>query len=219
MTQHNRWVRSWLPEKHPLLASDRPRVVDYIERFPIDNYNYRPLIEDHMNRFPGTGLIHVDWDTAFGIETRDAFEHAARASADRILVAPVRIYPDSTALSATVWNHRVPEHVVGPSRTIDVPGMDPVSTRDSHMAWRWVNENDPECALFGFGMIYIPYDICLEFLQSTALVGVRPDQVDEKAYVFNDYAFSNWYYRKHGLTRITWDIIPVHIHWQSAFEG
>jgi hypothetical protein len=197
MTQRNRWVRSWLPEDHPLLATDRPRVTDHIERFPIESYDYRPLIEDHVKRFPGQGLIHVDWDTAFGIETRDAFERAARASADGVLVAPVRIYPDSTALPETVWNHRLPSGPVDEDK--------PILTGD--MLWRWVTSEDEKCALFGFGMVYIDWGTCHQFLRNTQADGPQ-----------NDFYFSKWYYENYGLTRITWDIIPVHLHWQSAFE-
>lgn len=199
MTQRNRWVRSWLPEEHKLLQGNRPRVIDHIERFPIDNYDYRPLIADHAARFPGQGLIHVDWDTAFGIETRDAFERRARAQPESVLVAPVRIYPDSTALDRTVWNHRVPIH---PS------SLYAKYTEFTGSQWRWVQQDqDTEAALFGFGMLYIPYDICLEFCKAT---------LASKHY--NDYEFSKWHYEKHGLVPISWDIIPVHIHWESAFE-
>jgi len=199
MTQRNRWVRSWLPEGHKLLEGNRPRVIDYIERFPIDNYNYYPLIKDHAERFPGQGLIHVDWDTAFGIETRDAFERAARASADRVLVAPVRIYPDSTALDRTVWNHRVPLHP---------QGLRARYTEFTGAKWVWVQQDqDMEAALFGFGMLYIPYHVCEAFVREA------PDDLP-----LNDYDFSLWHYKKYGLVPITWDIIPVHIHWESAFE-
>lgn len=65
-----------------------------------------------------------------------------------------------------------------------------------------VQEGDPVCHLWGLGMTYLPRDIVRAFL-------------DAGDWTLSDGALSGWHYRHvRPNVPITWDIRPVHLHYQ-----
>lgn len=127
-------VRSW-PVRPP---AGRPHVIDDAARLVNDNYDYSGLAEFDDD------VIQLDWDTAVSREDVAGFAALARQHPDRVLVAPVPVYPDSRrGLPATVWNCR---RYDGPDRL------------------RYVTEQDPTCHLFGFGMVYLPAALVRAFV-------------------------------------------------------
>lgn len=109
----------------------RSYVVDDAKKFFNADYDYRGLAAFRDD------VVHIDWDTAVSREDLACFADLAREHPDRVLVAPVPVYPDSRAgLPGTVWNLR--RYTDGESRL------------------RYIEIGEPTCHLFGFGMVYLP---------------------------------------------------------------
>ena len=95
-------------------------------------YDYRPLFEQVDD-----DVLIVEWDIAAGAEHFEAMFDLIRATPDRVVAAPYRIY-------------LVPRD----------PGPHWVMRRfDDAGSLCWVTEGDESCHTFGFGMTYIPRDL------------------------------------------------------------
>lgn len=179
-----RLLRSW-PARIP--EGRTGYVVDGIERLVMDNHDYRVLGD------VGDDCVLLEWDLAIGLEELDLFMARAKATPQRVLVAPYRIYVSSGGLEVPlrqpIWAHRVY-----------------VNWRH-HM--RFVQPTDPFCHLFAFGMIYLPQQLVRRFLDDCA------DLLASRA--FDDTTFSSW----HSLhvedpgVPIAWDVRPVHLHYPT----
>ena len=156
----------------------RNYIVDDAERIAVDNYDYAALADIKDN------VIQLDWDTAVSRGDLIRFAKQAGREPGRPLVAPVPIYADNAPgiTGPYVWNCRK-----------YLPGM---------AAMRLVEEWEPDCDLFGFGMVYLPRDKILEFIDT--------------GWHFDDGTFSSWYFSRYGPTSITWDVRPVHIHYRIS---
>jgi hypothetical protein len=125
-------LRSW----PAVIPEGRGHVVDSIERFMIDRYDYRPLTT------VGDDVLLLEWDIAVGQTELKAFATRARATPDDVLVAPYRIYADTYGLPDDIWAHRWWDG--DGAGTVSPNGARPVAT------------GDPTCNLFGLGMVYLP---------------------------------------------------------------
>ena len=170
-------VRSF-PAEPP---ASRNYVVDDAVRLVNAGYDYRGLLE------VGDDVIHLDWDTALSREDLVAFADAARSDPDRVLVAPVPIYPDSRrGLPATIWNTRR-------------------YTSAARVAMEHNQHGDRFCHLFGFGMLYLPYALIKAFCE------------DEPDGPMGDMHFALWHYSnvRHEVP-LWWDGHPIHLHYRIS---
>jgi hypothetical protein len=160
--------------------ANRNYVVDDADRIYNANYDYSPLADIHDD------IIQLDWDTAVSRGDLVRFAEAARREPGRVLVAPVPIYPDDYPglPPPYVWNCR--------SYVGEGPGR----------ALRYVDEWEPECDLFGFGMVYLPRAMIYGFL--------------ETGWGFDDTSFASWYQLEHGPSPIAWDVRPIHLHYRIS---
>lgn len=117
-----------------------------------------------------TDAILLEWDIAIDRPNLDRFTFYCNEEPDIIHVAPYQV------LSGNVpaWVH----------------------TRHN---WHWVDTDEPYCAHFGFGCIYLPWP---------RIAGWKPNPIDPR---LTDTNFSTWYYGVYGLTPIHWDINVVHL--------
>lgn len=129
-------------------------------------------------------VLLLEWDIAVGRE--DLAEFAARAAAapDRVLVAPYRLYFFASERERPpVWAHRRYE---GTPETGSLRHATPA---------------DETCHLWGLGMTYLPRAVVRRFLDAW------PGH-------FSDVSLSGWHYRNvEQDVPITWDIRPVHLHY------
>lgn len=175
-----RLVRSFPAE----IPEGRNYVVDDAERLINREHDYRGLID------LADDVIQLDWDTAVSLEDLQAFAKRARANPDRVLVAPVLVYPSPKrrGLTTPVWNVRRYE-----------PGG---------MAMRYCTPDDPGAHLFGFGMVYLPAELLAEFGR---VLGTPA------APRFGDMEFAGWHHRHvTPEAAIAWEIRPVHVHYRIS---
>jgi hypothetical protein len=126
-----RLLRSW----PAVVPPGRAYVQDTIERLILRDYDYAPLAEVDDD------VLLVEWDIAVDGHDLALFAAHARQTADRVLVAPYRLYVTtvrSVPLRAPVWCHR--------------------RTDGSH-----VDTGEPFCSYFGFGLIYLPRTVVTAF--------------------------------------------------------
>lgn len=167
-----RWVRTW----PAVIPEDRAYVVDSLPRITMDSYNYVPVLEQLAAS--GENTVVIEWDLAVSHEDRERFTARCEALPDCVQVAPYRLYPVSTNLPEPVWAHR-------------------------HAARRppWIGEDDPECDLFGFGLVYLPHAVVTRHLAT------GPEST-------GDAVFSAWHHREGlGPVPVSWDVRPVHLHY------
>lgn len=113
-------------------------MVDDVDRIPVDDYDYRALVN------VGDDVLLLDWDMAAHRDDLVEFGRRAQRTPDRVLVAPYVAYPDTRpGLRRPTWTMRRFETL---QRT------------------RYVREDEPTCHLFGFGMTYLPRDLILGFV-------------------------------------------------------
>lgn len=154
-------------------------------RVLVENFDYRPLLA------VGDDVVHVDWDTAVSLEDLRAFSSRARSSPSRPLVAPMREYPGGLhgttvrALTRPTWN---------------------VKRYEQHgAALRGCAEGESTCHLFGFGMVYLPFDLIAEHIACL-----------EPGEPFTDIGFSGWWSRNGDRSAdVAWDIRPVHLNYPA----
>lgn len=159
------------------IPEGRNYVVDGIERLVMDGYDYRCLADVDDD------IVLIEWDIAVGGEELATFMSRAAAQPDRVRVAPYLLYPASTPCKEPFYIHRIREpgrnrHVTGPA--------------------------DEYCHVFGFGLIYFPRSLVLDFLHT-----LEPKQK------FNDGLFSYWHRRAVSDPRvpIDWQCEAVHLHY------
>ena len=182
-----RLIRSW-PSSIP---EGRSYVVDDIERFIMDGYDYRGLADLNDD------IVLIEWDIAVGGEQLRTFIDRARAEPDRVRVAPYllyrggrdRVFDDVTG--ERVRSPQIPFYV----HRVREPGMR-----------TWVKgPDDTYCHMFGFGFIYLPRQIIADFCAQLA-----------PASKFGDTEFSRWHMKtagKHRAVPIDWDCHAVHLHY------
>jgi hypothetical protein len=174
-----RLIRSW-PDPLP---EGRSYVVDDCPRLVTAGRDYRGLVD------VGDDVIHLDWDTAVHRDDLTRFAELARQHPERVLVAPQRFEPGHRAgITEATWNCQVFTEGGG--------------------ATRWINTGEPICHLFGFGMVYLPRALVVEFDQV-----FRPE-LDAGRVTFDDTAFSGWYHRTRGGAEVVWTVRPVHVHYR-----
>lgn len=181
-----RLLRSW-PAAIP---EGRSHVIDAIPRLYMSNLDYRPPFE----AMTPTNVLLLEWDIACGKHELLAFAERAAATPDRILVAPYRIYKGRKyhGLKDDMWAQRIWDG------TCDPPG----SGFPRFEGWRPVRTGEPTCNLFGFGMIYLPWELIEGFLAtSTAL--------------FGDTQFNMWHYQRVDReVPIAWECPAVHLNYE-----
>lgn len=175
-------VRSFpFPEEIP---PGRNYVVDDAERLINRDHDYRGLID------LADDVIQLDWDTAVSREDVETFAKRARAAPDRVLVAPVLVYPSPkrTGLVSPVWNVRRYQ-----------PGG---------MAMRYCTPGDDSAHLFGFGMVYLPADLLAGFARVLGSAAFPR---------FGDMEFAGWHHRHvRPEAAIVWEVRPVHVHYRIS---
>lgn len=132
-------------------------------------------------------VLLIEWDLAIGKEDLAAFAARAAAAPQRVLVAPYRLYhyASNRDRTAPIWVHR---------RYIGTPETGTLVH---------VQEGDPTCNLWGLGMTYLPRDLIRRFLAAWPALTV------------SDGSLSGWHHRNvEPDVPITWDIRPVHLHYQ-----
>lgn len=82
-------VRSW-PAAGP--PPGRSYVVDQLDRLPITDHDYRPLLQLLRRRVEG--VLHFDWDIAVSHGDLVAMQEAARKIPDIGFVAPYPLFKD-----------------------------------------------------------------------------------------------------------------------------
>lgn len=176
-----RLIRSW-PAKVP---EGRAYVHDSIERLVMDGYDYHCLepVDDDV--------LLLEWDLAIGRDELARFAERAKASPDRVLVAPYPIYRSTLGLhnlNRPVWPFRL--------------------YNANNYSTRWVSRDDEFCHMFGFGVIYLPRQLVKRYLGDT---GAAP---------FNDVTFSQWHYLHSGQPEvpIAWDCPAVHLNYEIPRE-
>lgn len=158
------------------IPEGRSYVVDGIERLVMDGYDYRCLAD------VGDDVVLIEWDIAVGGEQLIRFMNRAQAEPDRVRVAPYLLYR-SHRPQVPFYVHRIRE-----------PGYK-----------RWVSgPEDQVCHMFGFGLIYIPRDLIVRFVDQ-----LRPETQ------FTDTTFSRWHMvnARHRDVPIDWDCHAVHLHY------
>jgi hypothetical protein len=158
---------------------NRARVEDQWPRVRVDEYDYRRLAD------LGEDVISLDWDTAVGRDELRQFIQLARAAPEVPLVAPCLMYE---GLPLATWNCRRWER--------------------GTKAMRFVEEGEPTCHLFGFGMVYLPARWIKQYV------------ADNPGRILDDTSFSAWFHRVTCReTVITWNIRPVHLHYTVPVDG
>jgi len=132
-------LRSW-PRDPP---EGRPHVIDGIERFIVDGYDYRRLaaVKDDV--------VLIEWDLAVDPEQVAGFIARVRQTPERVRVAPYRLYYQYA--DDTVWGETEPRPVWAHRRYTSPERL------------RWVVDGDDTCHLFGFGLTYIPAPLIAAF--------------------------------------------------------
>lgn len=163
----------WVRTWPAKIPEGRAHVVDRLPRIVMEDYNYvLPLA------LLGGDAIIIEWDLAISREDWTTFTLACLADPDRVRVAPYRLYPKSTNLPEPVWAHRR-------------VGRNPP----------WITEDDQECDLFGFGLVYLPRTVVSKYLATS------PE-------VTSDALFSKWHHAEGlGPVPVSWDVRPIHLHY------
>lgn len=129
-----RLVRSW----PAVVPEDRPHVVDGIDRFIMDRYDYRQLGD------VGDDVVLIEWDLALDRPDLERFMQRAADNPEQVRVAPYLLYPASTGKREPHYCHKIR---VGDNRWVTGP-------------------EDPVCQMFGFGLVYLPRVLILKFLET-----------------------------------------------------
>lgn len=186
-----RWLRSF-PARMP---HGRAHVVDDLERLIIHDYDYTPLAAI------GEDVCIVEWDMAVSPDDLARFEWIANGNRLDICVAPYLLY------------HVGPEPVLA-HRVL-------VEDGEGGYGERWLHEGERSCDYFGFGLIYLPWYLISEFLDSPAPARGWPLYAPGGYHDtrFTDQTFSCWiaHNRPEDVmtgrrTRVMWSVRPVHLH-------
>lgn len=157
------------------IPEDRSYVVDGIERLVMDGYDYRCLADIDDD------IILIEWDIAVGKEELETFIERCKAEPDRVRAAPYRLYIGHN--ERPIWVHRIRD--AGTHRFATAP-------------------EDTHCAMFGFGLTYLPKALIDAFMAT-----LKPKSQ------FTDSTFSHWHMRHAKVKQvpIDWDIHLTHLHY------
>jgi hypothetical protein len=168
------WIRTYPPGR-PGQWHGRNYVIDHATRWVHMDRDYLPVLAGVAD-----DTVLLEWDIAVSLEDRQTFARHIAREPDRIQVAPYLLYPASTSLPRPVWAHR---------RITELGDA------------QWVDDDEPGCDLFGFGMVYLPLDLVTAYL-ATCPAGS------------NDNDFSRWHHDTVGeRVPIRWDCYPIHLHY------
>jgi hypothetical protein len=152
-------------------------VDDGLERLVMADYDYATALGRITE-----DVVLLEWDIEIDPAGLDRFVVAARAQPDRVVVAPYRLYPPSTGLDGPVWAHRRADNA-------------------------WIGDGEPTCALFGFGMVYLPVMLIRRYLTD----GLFGYGLPYPRYF--DSAFSRWHHENvRRQVPVLWDVCPEHLH-------
>lgn len=168
----------------------RNYVVDGTPKLLMEQLDYRPPLE----AMPPDDILILEWDIAVAKDDLVTFARRAARSPEQILVAPYKLYKGTkySGLKADMWVHRRWDGVCDP----------PYSAFPDHEHWRPVEEGEPTCNLFGFGMTYFPRHIIECFLA----VGAN---------CMSDTPFGVWHYQNVAEeVPIAWDCPAVHLNYE-----
>ena len=164
------------------IPEGRGYVMDDIERLVMDGYDYRCLAD------VGDDVVLIEWDIAVGGEDLELFMARCAENPAQVRVAPYLLYPASTRAKKPFYVHRYREggrnvYVTGPEYDI--------------------------CHQFGFGLVYIPRNLILKFVEH-----LNAQPMHRK---FSDTTFSYWHFRnaprENRRVPIDWDVKLVHLHY------
>jgi len=159
------------------VPAHRGHVVDDIPHFTMGGYDYRPLFESVDD-----DVLIVEWDIAVGAEHFADFRDLIASDPDVVHAAPYRIY--------------MVKRDLGPHW---------VMRRHDGDDFRWVEDGDEACHLFGFGMTYVPHEVW------------RAYKADQPRGWVNDNNFSRWHHESvRAEVPIPWHIQPVHLHYPAV---
>lgn len=186
-----RLIRSW-PANPP---KGRSRVVDGLDRFVMDGFDYRGLADYNDD------VVLLEWDIAVDGDDLDHFIEHAQREPKRPLASPYKLH------RASAYGDLLPGdvpwvwpllHWVGPgSRPGPVPGDPDVPGTHSEMA----QMGDPTCNGFSFGLVYLPRKL------------IRRHEAAWDGRI-SDTSFSVWHYNHvRPDAPICWHVRPVHLHY------
>lgn len=192
-----KWIRSF-PRNIP---ANRNYVVDGLDRFYMENYDYRGLSSY------GDNLLLVEWDIVLAPHIIHDIKQwvSEEGDIDKVQVLPYPQYPTpENGLTRTVYAHR---KIVEPVKNV------PPDTVSIHFF-------DPVADYFGFGCIYLPKTILEAFEQADPKTRGLPAN-DER---FTDQTFSFWLrHNQHEFFNqalVHWSEEPIHLNYllQEAIE-
>lgn len=196
-----KWYRSYLKNLETTVQCAKRRNKAFVydpghcePYFAENSYGYWGLFERATEDF-----ILIEWDIALSLEDRLRFESLCQERPDHVQVAPYRHYFYRNNFRDYAWMHRS-----GPMN--------------------FVNEGDPFCFYFGFGLIYLPLDVVKQYIKDAndyrTIVSERGTE-----YKLNpgappigatfDCLFSDWYATVTNMrpVPIHWDVRPIHLNY------
>lgn len=183
-------IRTW-PAKIP--EGRTGYVVDQIPHVALTNYDMRQVINT------GDDILCIEWDLALDKADLITFMEHIDEDPKRVIVAPYKHYPEANpGMDHAQWAHR--RFLVD-----DPPRTAPVRYESCPP----VQDDDPFCHIFGFGMVYLPHEELRRFAEDY-LVNNPNGQL-------NDQEFAEWHYRTSDNYEvpICWDVRPVHLHYST----
>lgn len=158
------------------VPTGRSFVVDPMPKLILDNYDYGPLADVDDD------VVLLEWDIAIDREGLAQFVRTAKEYPERVIVAPYQLYVStvhSHPLRRPRWCHRRADG-------------------------QHIDTGERTCAMFGFGMIYLPQQVVSRYFAER-----------NPAWGFNDAGFSSWHHRNVAeQVPVLWDVRPVHLHYQ-----
>lgn len=184
-----KWVRSF-PR---IIPANRNYVVDDLDRFYMDNYDYSGLSSY------ADDILLIEWDIVVTPEAIQSIKDWVQCDIDKVQVWPYLLYPTpENGLTRTVYAHRkIVEPIVdNPPETHPITFFDPVAD------------------YFGFGCIFLPKSILEAFEQADPKTRGLP-AIDER---FTDQTFSFWLrHNQHEFPEkamVHWDNELAHLNYR-----
>lgn len=184
-----KWIRSF-PRTIP---ANRNYVVDGLDRFYMQDYNYSGL-----SNYSDDVLL-VEWDIVITPENIQDMKEWIEGDIDKVQVWPYLQYPTpENGLTRTVYAHR---KIIEPVKTVP-PDTVPIGFFD------------PIADYVGFGCIFLPKSILEAFERADPKTRGLPAN-DER---FTDQTFSFWLrHNQHEFPEkamVHWDSEPVHLNYR-----
>ena len=204
-----KWVRSytgsqgetlaaagWAGDGLPAVLPDGPPrgiILDpgHFEPAWIRDYNYYPLLATLDD-----DVTIIEWDMALAREDRQAWAAHCAASPGLVQVAPYRQYYGWCKPDGAEWGYV--------HRQLD--GL--------------LADGEPECDLFGFGLVYIPLWIARALTAECADPDIAAKRGSRLGVVLaekfiTDVTFSHWHRAATGhRVPVRWDVRPLHLHYE-----